>query len=404
MTDAQITCPKCGHNFSLTDAHKHEIEDIVKLREKEIFEKFTRDQEKKEEEIKREMWMKAQLASQKQLDEKVKMLDEEAKKKEVELDNLRKRDEEARKKELEFLREKQAFESKQKDMELDKERALIAERKRLEEEFAKQSTEKFNLEFEKKQLEFEKRMQEKEKQMETLKKSLDEATRKANQGSMQIQGEIQEDALKEILRTNFPIDELSDVEKGIKGADIIQSVRNKFGNPVGVIAWESKNTKAWSDSWIDKLKEDRLRVNASVSIIVTNTLPDGIKHFGLYRDIWVTDWAYVIPLTMTLREQLIVIDTMKNSLVGKDERMEILYNYLTSEQFKAKIENIVEAFTTMKDDLDREKRAMEKMWSAREKQLERVIGNTSRLYGDMQGLLGSGMGKVQSLELPGFDE
>ena len=369
MTDSQITCPKCGHNFSLTDAHKHEIE-----------------------EMKVEMSKSLKVEMQKDFDERAKAYalkvkaeaEKEAKKKKVELENLRKRDEEARKKELEFLREKQAFESKQKDMEVDKERALIAERKRLEEEFAKQSTEKFNLEFEKKQLEFEKRMQEKEKQMETLKKSLDEATRKANQGSMQIQGEIQEDALKEILRTNFPIDELSDVEKGIKGADIIQSVRNKFGNPVGVIAWESKNTKAWSDSWIDKLKEDRLRVNASVSIIVTNTLPDGIKHFGLHRDIWVTEWAYVIPLTMTLREQLIVIDTMKNSLVGKDERMEILYNYLTSEQFKAKIENIVEAFTTMKDDLDREKRAMEKMWSAREKQLERVIGNTSRLYGDMQ--------------------
>jgi hypothetical protein len=216
MTDSQITCPKCGHNFSLTDAHKHEIEDIVKLREKEILEKFTREQEKKEEEIKREMWMKAQLASQKQLDEKVKLLDEESKKKEIELENLRKRDEEARKKELEFLREKQILEQKQKDLEIDKERALIAERKKIEEEFAKKTDERVNLEFEKKQLEFDKRMQEKEKQMETLKKSLDEATRKANQGSMQIQGEIQEDALKEILRMNFPIDELTDVEKGIK--------------------------------------------------------------------------------------------------------------------------------------------------------------------------------------------
>lgn len=330
--------------------------------------------------------------------------DEESKKKEVELENLRKRDEEARKKELEFLREKQVLEQKQKDLEIEKERALIAERKKIEEEFSKKAEERVNLEFEKKQLEFDKRMQEKEKQMDILKKSLDEATRKANQGSMQIQGEIQEDALKEILRTNFPIDELSDVEKGIKWADIIQSVRNKFGHPVGVIAWESKNTKAWSDSWVDKLKEDRLRVNASLSIIVTNTLPEWVKHFWLYRDIWVTEWSYVVPLTMTLREQLIVIEQMKNSLANKDENMEMLYNYLTSEQFKAKIENIVEAFTTMKDDLDREKRAMEKMWSAREKQLERVIGNTSRLYGDMQWLLGSGMGKVPSLELPWEEE
>lgn len=259
MTDSQITCPKCGHQFSLSDAHKHEIEDMMKAREKEI---------------EADMKKRAFSWAQKELEEKMKEKDEESKKKEVELENLRKRDEEARKKELEFLREKQVLEQKQKDLEIEKERALIAERKKIEEEFSKKAEERVNLEFEKKQLEFDKRMQEKEKQMDILKKSLDEATRKANQGSMQIQGEIQEDALKEILRTNFPIDELSDVEKGIKGADIIQSVRNKFGHPVGVIAWESKNTKAWSDSWVDKLKEDRLRVNASLSIIVTNTLPE----------------------------------------------------------------------------------------------------------------------------------
>lgn len=232
MTDTQITCPHCGHKFSLTDAHKHEIEDIVRAREKQLEERFKLEGDKKEEEIKKEMWFKAVNAAQKKFDDQMKDKDEEAKRKEIELENLRKRDDEARKKELEFLREKQVLEQKQKDMEIDKERALIAERKKLEEEFAKQSTEKFSLEFEKKQLEFDKRMQEKEKQMEILKKSLDEATRKANQGSMQIQGEIQEDALKEILRMHFPIDELLDVEKGIKGADIIQSVRNKYGNQV----------------------------------------------------------------------------------------------------------------------------------------------------------------------------
>lgn len=401
MTDSQITCPKCGHKFSLTDAHKHEIEDIVKLREKELEVKFLREQEKKEEEIKREMWMKAQLASQKQFDEKMKALDEESKRKEVELESLRKRDEEACRKEREYYKQTQEFEDLKRNQGLELEKARYEERKKLEWEVGKQAEEKSKIEQEKIKIEYEKRFAEMQKKLEMTQKAVEDANRKANQGSMQIQWEIQEDALKEVLRLHFPIDTLSDVEKGIKGADIIQSVNNKYGNLVWVIAWESKNTKAWSDSWVDKLKEDRLRVNASVSIIVTNTLPDGIKHFWPYRDIWVTEWSYIIPLTIMLREQLVVIDQMKNSLAGKDEKMEVLYNYLTSEQFKAKIENIVEAFTMMKADLEKEKNAMSRIWSSREKQLDSVIRNTSSLYGDMQGLLGNGMRKVQSLELPG---
>jgi hypothetical protein len=179
---------------------------------------------------------------------------------------------------------------------------------------------------------------------------------------------------------NFPFDLLSDVEKGIKGADIVQEVRNEIGQSVGIIAWESKNTKAWSDSWVDKMREDRLRVGAAISVIVSSVLPEGMHHFGIYRDIYVVSYDTVLPLTHFLRRELIEMSKVKNSLKGKDEKMEVIYNYLISPEFRAKIENIVEAFSTMKDDLDREKRAMEKMWSAREKQLTRVIDNTARLY------------------------
>ncbi len=202
-----------------------------------------------------------------------------------------------------------------------------------------------------------------------------------------------------MLQAEFIFDVISDVEKGIKGADIIQEVRNEYGQSVGVIAWESKNTKAWSDSWVDKLKEDRLRVNAWVSIIVSSVLPEGITHFGLYRDIWVTSYDSALPLTFALRTHMMELSKTRNSLKGKDEKMEALYHYLISPEFKAKIENIVEAFTTMRDSLDQEKRAMERIWSAREKQLERVISNTSRLYGDMQGLIGAQLPKVDYLEL-----
>ena len=151
-----------------------------------------------------------------------------------------------------------------------------------------------------------------------------------------------------------------------------------------MIAWESKDAKLWSDAWAEKLKEDRLRVGASISVIVTTVLPQGMKHFGVYKGVWVTAWQYAIPLTVALREKLLEAHTLKGSLVAKDEKMEVLYSYLTSPDFRDKIQNIVEAFQTLKDELEKEKRAMERLWAQREKQLERVIKNTAGMYGDMQ--------------------
>lgn len=384
-----ITCPNCGHQFSLSDVQKHELEEM---------------REKMKLEVEADMKKRAFTWAQEEV-KKAKIEAEEANKKQaVELDALKKFETEARAKEIEFFRKAQEFEQIQKNQLFEIEKAKAEERKKVEEESKKQAEERAKFENEKMKLEYEKRMSEMQKQLEMTQKAVEDANRKANQWSMQIQWEIQEDALKELLQQNFPIDIISDVEKGIKGADIIQEVRNDFGQSVGVIAWESKNTKAWSDGWVEKLKEDRLRVGAGVSVIVSSVLPEWVNRFGLYRDIWVTDYESVLPLTIALRAHIIEMTKVRNSLKGKDEKMEILYNYLISPEFKAKIENIVEAFSTMKDDLDREKRAMEKMWSAREKQLSRVIDNTARLYGDMQGLIGSQLGTVEYLELGGGKE
>lgn len=384
-----ITCPNCGHQFSLSDVQKHELEEM---------------REKMKSEVEADMKKRAFAWAQEEIKKEKDRAEEENKKQSIELENLRKRDEEARKKEEAFLRQQNEFEMLKKNIEIEKDKARIEERKKLEEEFTKQAQEKLSLEIEKERLESEKKLRAKDEQIEQMKRSIEDAKRKGDQGSMQIQGELQEDALKEMLEQNFPIDIISDVEKGIKWADLVQEVRNDFGQSVGVIAWESKNTKAWSDGWVEKLKEDRLRVGAGVSVIVSSVLPEGVNRFGLYRDIWVTDYDSVLPLTIALRAHIIEMAKVKNSVKGKDEKMEVLYNYLISPEFKAKIENIVEAFSTMKDDLDREKRAMEKMWSAREKQLSRVIDNTARLYGDMQGLIGSQLGKVEYLELGGGEE
>ncbi len=389
MQSNQIECPNCHTIINLDAIQEH---------------KFAEELAKREEETKKKAFAWAQSEIEKQKAEALKLEAEKNQKMTMELDMLKKRDEESRKKETEFIREKMLLEQKQKDMELEKQKALIEERKKIEAEMQERAKQQQILDGEKMKLEFDKRMQEKDKQIEQVQKSLEDANRKANQGSMQIQWDIQENALKETLSREFPLDKVDDVPTGVKWADLVHTVRNRLWHDVGVIAWESKNTKAWSDSWVDKLKEDRLRVNASVSIIISSVLPEGIKHFGLYRDIWVVEWAYLIPLTVALREQMIEVDKIRNSLEGKDEKMEVIYNYLTSVEFRDKIQNIVEAFQTMKWDLDREKRAMEKIWSSREKQLERVISNTARLYGDMQGLIGSKLEKVEYLELGSGEE
>lgn len=388
-----LNCPHCGGTIDLSQVEEHQIAERLKAREIEL-----------EAKLKASADQRALDWAKKQIEQAKSEAAEQSKIQSVELESLRKRDEEARRKELEFLREKQEMENRQKNLEIEKEKAIIEARKVMESELAERAKKEQLLERERIELEFSKRLQEKDKQIEQVQRSLEDANRKANQGSMQIQGDIQENALKDVLAREFPIDQIDDVPTGIKGADLVQHVHDSRGRKVGIIAWESKNTKAWSEAWVDKLKEDRLRVGAGVSVIVSSVLPDGVSHFGPYRDIWVTEWKYVIPLTIALREQLVTVDHLKGSLQGKDEKMEVLYGYLTSSEFRDKIQNIVETFQSMRDSLDQEKRAMERIWANREKQLERVIGNTSRLYGDMQGLLGAGMQTIEAFELPSGEE
>lgn len=405
-----IICPNCHHAFSLSEIHQHEIDEMRKKAE----EKFAKEMEEKTEEMRK----KAQEFAEKKAREAVEKVKKEAeeneakiraemeernKKQILELEELKKRDEENRKKETEFMRQQIEFENFKKNFELEKEKIALEagrlERQKMEEEFTKQLQEKMSLEAEKSRLEHEKQLRAKEEQIAQIQKSLDDANRKMTQGSMQIQGELQENALKEILTNKFPFDVISDVEKGIKGADIIQEVRNEFGQNVGIIAWESKNTKNWEDKWIAKMKEDRLRVNATLSIIVSRVLPKGIEKFGIYEGIWVVDWTYVAEISMILRNQMIEIATIQNSLEGREERLEIVFNYLTSAKFKDKMENILTAFQEMQNQVTEERKAFEARWKKREALLENVIKNTSGMYGDLSGILGARLQKVDYLEL-----
>lgn len=299
---------------------------------------------------------------------------------------------EARSRELVLLKEKTALEEKRKDMELDYQRRLIEERQQLE----KQLIEKYASEADLK-------LKERDKQIEDLRKSLAEAKRKSEQGSMETQGEALELDLEANLNSCFPHDDVAPVPKGIRGADVIQTVNNQSLAGCGSIIWETKNTKAWNSAWIDKLKDDQRAIGANLAVLVSTELPEGLKTFGLVDGVWVTSVVACMPLAMTLRQQLVEVTFARSASEGKSEKMEMVYAYLSGDAFRHKVEAIVETFVGMQEQLNKEKRAYARLWKEREKQIERIIENTAGMYGDVRGLIGSAVPEIQGLTLEGDD-
>jgi hypothetical protein len=295
---------------------------------------------------------------------------------------------EARTRELALLKEKAALEERRKDMELDYQRKLTAERQQLE----KQLIEKYAGEADLK-------LKERDKQIEDLRKSLAEAKRKSEQGSMETQGEALELDLEANLNSHFPHDGIAPVPKGIRGADVIQTVQNESMVDCGSIIWETKNTKAWNNAWIDKLKDDQRAIGANLAVLVSTELPEGIKTFSQLDGVWVTSVAAYIPLAMALRQQLVQVTFARRASEGKSEKMEMVYEYLSGDAFRHKVEAIVETFVGMQEQLNKEKRAYARLWKEREKQIERIIENTAGMYGDVRGLIGSAVPEIQALTL-----
>ena len=233
------------------------------------------------------------------------------------------------------------------------------------------------------------KIKELEKQLDDQKKLAEEMKRKAEQGSMQLQGEIQELAIEEILKSLFPFDLITEVGKGVKGADAIHTVRNHIGVDCGTILYESKRTKAFSNEWINKLKVDAVAAKADVCIIVTEALPDGMEKIGQKDGVWICTFNDFKGLVMVLRESLLKINEAYSSQTNKGEKMEMLYNYLTSNEFRLQLGAIVEGFSDLQDSYTQEKRAMERIWKQREKQLEKVLLNTNHFIGSIKGIAGS---------------
>lgn len=422
MSPQTITCPHCQKPFALDDVLTHQIEENLqkqfeekqqqKLKEFEEKEKILKEQqiqlevsqkeseqrlkkqleesrqqlEKEHEEtmrIEKERLLKeAKAAAARDKEDEMKLLNEQLTEKEKKLD-------EARKAELSLRKEKNELEESKKMFELEKQRQLDEERKKIQEEAQKKVQEEYHL-----------KDAEKDKKLRDLTLALEEAQRKAQQGSQQTQGEVLELELEELLRTTFPHDEIIAVGKGIHGADIIQRVHSAQGRLCGTIVWESKHTKSWTDTWIPKLKADQREQKAELAVIVSVVLPGNVKNFAQQDGVWITNFASVVGLATALRVNLIQVAFVRFSSIGKNEKMEVLYNYLTGTQFQQRVEAIVDSFTVMKQDLEKEKRQFKLMWAKREKQIDQIIDNTSAMHGDLQGLIGNALPQIKMLELP----
>jgi len=401
----QAKCPKCSHEFSLSEEFQKGVEKKWEKLSVEKAEKVKKEYEATLQKEKINLWKIAQEKA----DEKIKLeYDTQLKNLEIQNTENKQKLEKSQQKELEFLKKERDLEEKSKNIELELEKKLQIElkeeRKKQNEKMEKLITdEKIRIEENiKKEFLDDHRLKlaEKDKQMEQMKKSLEDAQRRAEQGSMQIQGDVKENDLRDMLQKEFIADVIEDVPTGIRGADIIQTVRNNLGQKSGVIVWESKNTKSWTESWLQKLKDDQANIGADIAILVSKTLPENVEQYEFRNGVWIVGYKFALSLIKLLRFHILEIGSVKTSLEGQDEKMNMLYKYLSSPQFKNKIENIVDAFSSMKSDLDAEKRSFQKHWSKREKQLERVMMNTSGFYGDLQGIIGNSLQKVEALELP----
>ncbi len=243
-----------------------------------------------------------------------------------------------------------------------------------------------------------------EKKLSDAKLQATELKRKLEQSSQQAQGEVVELELEKVLKKAFPDDKIEPIAKGKAGADVLQKIYGSGGQYCGAIVWESKNTQNWSKAWLGKLRNDQRRAKAELAVLVSVALPKDVRHFAQVDGVWVTEFSLALGLATALRTNLIQVAVLKQSSKGKHEKMELLYEYLSSTEFRHRIEAIVESFRSMQDDLDKERETTERQWAKREKQIRLVVQNVSGMYGDMQLIAGQSLPKIRRLELPAPDE
>ena len=378
----EIKCPNCGHEFEPTESIREEVQKELRTKmtewQKTQQQKFDVQLQEEKNRTQKETEERIQKSITSDFENKLRLLEQNNKDNEEKLKL-------AREKEFDFLIKEQAILSKEKELDLQLQKKLLEERGKLSEIIRKEEAEKTSL----KETEYQLKNKELEEKLEAQKKLVDEMKRKSEQGSMQSQGEAQELLLEDLLRQSFPYDSIVEVGKGVKGADCILLVRNKFGEECGKIIFESKRTKDFSDQWIEKLKADMRSQAADVAVIVTQAMPKDMDRFGLKDAVWVCSFTEVKALTTVLRDSIVRIAHATKGQENKGEKVHMLYDYLTGNEFGEQWKAIREGFMSMKISIQRERDAMEKLWKQREKQLEKVLLNAAHIRGSVEGIAGT---------------
>lgn len=299
---------------------------------------------------------------------------------------------ESQKIELELRKERQSLLDRQRELDLEVARKVDAERSAIREKAQLELQESHRL-----------KLLESERTMQAMRRQIDDLKRKSEQGSQQVQGEVLEIELEQLLRKSFPDDDIAPVLKGVHGGDVVQNVRLPGGQPCGAVLWEAKRTKNWNEGWLEKLRDDQRTAGAELAAIVSTALPEGVPAIDRRDGVWICAWGCAAPLALSLRTQLIELQRLRQSNLGRRDKMDRLYDYVAGPQFKQRVEAVVEAFTSLRGDLEQEKRAMQRIWKKREKQIERVLENTAGLHGDVAGIIGRDLPAIESMEFSSLE-
>ena len=417
MSEPTIICPNCKTEIKLTESlaapliesTRRDFEKRLALKDSDIAKKEEILREREAAVTKAKQAIDDQVA-EKLVAERAKIVSEESKKAKLALqsdidqkarelaelqDVLTQRNAklaEAQQAQADLIRQKRELDDARRELELTVEKrvqdGLLATR----EQAKKEAEEGLKL-----------KVMEKEQTIASMQTQIEELKRRAEQGSQQLQGEVQELELEALLRAKFPRDTIEPVPKGEFGGDALQRVISPLGQLCGTILWESKRTKNWSDGWLVKLRDDQRTAKADIAIIVSQTLPKDVESFDLVDGIWVTNAKSVFSLAVALRHSLIELASARQALDGQQTKTEMVYQYLTGPRFRHRVEAIVEAFSSMKEDLDREKKAITKQWAKREEQIERVMQATVGMYGDLQAIAGKSLQEIEGLELTALE-
>ena len=402
MTEPIVSCPNCQTAIKLTESLAAPLVEATRREyERRLAQKDMECAGRESALRQREERIDEQLKG-----ERAKICAEEARKAKallaIELDGrlreitslqqiVKSRDEkllEAQRAHAQFLRKERALEDKQRELDLTIEKRVGEGLTTVRAQAKREVEEQLNL-----------KVIEKEQTIRSMQLQIEDLRRRAEQGSQQLQGEAQELALETLLGVKFPFDVIGPVPKGEHGGDVLHRVRNPHGGGCGTILWETKRTKNWSDSWLVKLREDQRAAKAEIAVIVSHALPKEIDTFELVDGVWVTHPKTIIPVALSLRQMLVEIAAVRQASDGQQTKAEMVYQYLTGPRFRQRVQAMVEAFSNMQEDLDKERKVIMKQWAKRQEQIERVMQATVGMYGDLQGIAGKTIGEIEGLTL-----